>query len=108
MSAPQTPQQPGRPAPPPPQQPQQPAPVQPGQPDPQAPPSSAPTPAAPRQGNDLYQCPKCESLWRGDELGVDSLCPVCEWQIDIKQDQIPLPSEASRQYTADPWAAEVQ
>jgi hypothetical protein len=41
MSAPQPPQQPGRPAPQPPQQPAQPA--------PQAPPPSAPTPAAPRQ-----------------------------------------------------------
>jgi hypothetical protein len=61
MSAPQPPQQPGRPATPPPPQPQQPAPAQPG-PAPQAPPPSAPTPAAPRQ----------------------------------------------EQYTADPWAAEVQ
>jgi hypothetical protein len=47
MSAPQTPQQPGRPVKwPPPQQPPQPAPAQPA---PQTPPPSAPTPAAPRQ-----------------------------------------------------------
>jgi len=36
----------------------------------------------------MYQCPSCENVWRGDDLNADSRCPVCNWQLDRRQDEV--------------------
>jgi hypothetical protein len=37
----------------------------------------------------VYQCPRCECIWRGDELLADDFCPGgCGHQLDRQQDEV--------------------